>query len=78
MCDHLLAMSREGIALTSTIDQAYAQFLLQSLQAATQGRLGQAERLSGLAKGLMLGERQEMAKVIQVQGLHSVIRIMKI
>ncbi|MNR60619.1 hypothetical protein D3C85_1821470 [compost metagenome] len=78
MADHLQAMGRQGIALAGAIDQAHAQLLFQGLQAATQGRLGQAEHLGGLTKGLMLGERQEMTQVIQVQGLHSVIKIMKI
>jgi hypothetical protein len=63
---HQLTVGRQRGALAVPVDQPHVQILLEGLDAAAQRRLGEEEGLGGLAEGVVLGQGDEVAQLVEV------------
>jgi amidohydrolase len=75
---HQLTVGRQRGALAVPVDQPHVQILLEGLDAAAQRRLGEEEGLGGLAEGVVLGQGDEVAQLVEVHVLPLVIEYKKL
>ena len=74
---HQLTVGRQRGAFAVPVDQPHVQILLEGLDAAAQRRLGEEKGLGGLAEGVMLGQGDEVAQLVEVHVLPLVIEYKK-
>jgi hypothetical protein len=73
---HHLALRRGAQILAATVDQLAAEFLLQALDAAAEGRLGDAHGIGRANETAVFGEGDEVTQLAQIHDALPALKIL--